>query len=97
MVTWDRVSRAAVLRAMRDYDRPGPERFFSKHGFGPTTTYELACEKRRYPAKAILGTAYEFATGHRLGSGDFEGGKTGAVRVLQQFGFTVQEKRRSAR
>ena len=40
MVTWDRVSRAAVLRAMRDYGRLGPERFFSKHGFGPTTTYE---------------------------------------------------------
>jgi hypothetical protein len=44
-----------------------------------------------------LGTAYEFATGQRLGSTDFEGGKTGAARVLGQLGFTVQEKRRSAR
>ena len=97
MVTWTRVTRADVLRAIRDYDGLGPERFFSEHGFAPTTSYELAWENRRYPPKAILGTAYEFATGHRLGSGDFEGGKTGAVRVLQQFGFTVQEKRRSAR
>ena len=97
MVTWTRVTRADVLRAIRDYDGLGPERFFSEHGFAPTTTYELAWEKRRYPPKAILGTAYEFATGHRLGSGDFEGGKTGAVRVLQQLGFTVQEKRRPAR
>jgi len=80
MVTWNRVSRAAVLRAMRDYDRPGPERFFSKYGFAPTTSYELACEKRRYPPKAIFGTAYDFAMGQRLGSSDFEGGKTGAVR-----------------
>jgi hypothetical protein len=30
------------LRVMQDYDRLGPERFFSKHGFAPTTTYELA-------------------------------------------------------
>ena len=97
MVTWTRVTRADVLRAIRDYDGLGPERFFSEHGFAPTTSYELAWEKRRYPPKAILGTAYEFATGHRLGSGDFEGGKTGAVRVLQQLGFTVQEKRRPAR
>jgi hypothetical protein len=29
-----------------------------------------------------LGTAYEFSTGQRLASGDFEGGKDGAVTVL---------------
>ena len=77
--------------------RLGPERFFSGHGFAPATTYELAWEQRLYPPKAILGTAYEFATGQRLGSSEFEGGKTGAVRVLGQLGFTVQEKRRPPR
>ena len=46
MVTWDHVTRADVLRAIKDYDRLGPERFFSKHGFAPTTTYELAWEGR---------------------------------------------------
>ena len=96
MVTWNRVTRADVLRAVKDYGRLGPERFFSEHGFAPTTTYELVWQERRYPPKAILGTAYEFATGQRLGSNDFEGGKTGAVRVLRQLGFTVQEKRRLA-
>ena len=94
MVAWERVTRADVLHAMDEYDRLGPERFFSEHGFAPTTTYELAWEERRYPPKAILGTAYELATGQRLGSGDFEGGRAGAVRVLGQLGFTVQEKRR---
>ena len=96
MVAWDQVNRADVLRAIKEYDRLGPERFFSEHGFAPTTTYELAWEGRRYPPKAILGTAYEFATGKRLDSSDFEGGKSGAVRVLGQLGFTVQEKRRTA-
>src|SRR5215813_2402825 len=94
---WDQVTHAHVLRAMDEYDRLGPQRFFSKHGFAPTTTYELVWDDRRYPPKAILGTAYELATGQRLASGDFEGGKSGAVKVLGQLGFTVQAKSRGAK
>jgi hypothetical protein len=92
MVRWDRVTRDHVLRAIQEYDRLGPDQFFSEHGFAPTTTYELIWNKRRYPPKAILGTAYEFATGRRLGSTDFEGGKTGAVKVLANLGFTIKKK-----
>jgi len=90
MVAWDQVTRADVLHSIQEYDRLGPDAFFSAHGFAPTTTYELLWDERRYPPKAILGTAYELATGQRLASGDFEGGKTGAVRVLGKLGFTVQ-------
>jgi hypothetical protein len=90
MVAWDQVTRADVLRAIQEYDQLGPEQFFSEHGFARTTTYELIWEERRYPPKAILGTAYEFATGQCLASGDFEGGKTGAVKVLGKLGFTIQ-------
>ena len=93
-IAWDDVTRADVERAIQEYDRLGPEQFFSVHGFAPTTTYELVSEERRYPPKAILGTAYELATGRRLASGDFEGGKSGAVKVLGKLGFTVQPKRR---
>ena len=92
-VVWDHVSRTDVVRAIQEYDRLGPEEFFSAHGFASTTTYELVWDKRRYPPKAILGTAYEFATGQRLASGDFEGGKTGAVKVLGKLGFTIQPRR----
>ena len=97
MIAWDRVTRTEVLRAIKEFDRLGAERFFSEHGFAPTTTYELAWEKRRYPPKAILGTAFEFATGQRLSACGFEGGKTGAVREFGQLGFTVREKRRPAK
>ena len=90
MVQWDRVTRREVLRAMHEYDRLGPEQFFSQHGYGPSRSYELIWNKRHYPHKAILGTAYEIATGQRLAPGDFEGGKAGAVRVLGTLGFTVQ-------
>jgi len=86
------VARGDVLRAIEEYDRLGPDRFFSQHGFGPSRSYELIWDERRYPHKAVLGTAYEFATGRRLGSADFEGGKSGAVAVLREMGFTVQDK-----
>ena len=92
-MTWDQVTRDDVVLALQEYDRLGSRGFFAEHGFAPTTTYELVWEEHHYPPKAILGTAYEFATGQRLSSGDFEGGKTGAVRVLGGLGFTVQARR----
>jgi hypothetical protein len=91
-VSWDSVTRDDVLRAIKEFDELGPERFYSEHGFAPTTTYEMVLDERRYPPKAILGTAYEFATGQRLASGDFEGGKGGAVKVLGELGFSIQKK-----
>src|SRR5260370_42620054 len=91
-VVWDQVTHADVLHAIQEYDRLGPEAFFSAHGFGPTTTYDLVWDERRYPPKGILGTAYEFAMGERLASGDFEGGQTGAVKVLGKLGFTIKPR-----
>ena len=86
------VTRDDVLRAIQEYDRLGSEQFFSEHGFGPSRSYELVWDERRYPHKAILGTAYELAAGQRLGSSDFEGGKSGAVAVLRKLGFTIEDK-----
>ena len=91
-IAWDTVKRDDVVRAIGEYDRLGPEQFFHTHGYAPTTTYDLVLEQRTYPPKEILGTAYEFATGHRLASGDFEGGKSGAVMVLGELGFDVQPR-----
>jgi hypothetical protein len=92
MINWDQVTETHVRRALREYDRLGPEAFFAQHGFSRTLKYDLVWERRTYPPKAILGTAYEFATGKRLQPGDFEGGKAGAVSVLTALGFDVREK-----
>jgi hypothetical protein len=93
-IDWDKVTPADVQRAIGEYDRLGPQSFFAAHGYAPTTTYDLIWEERAYPPKAILGTAYELATGERLASGDFEGGKSGAVKVLAALGFTVRLRSR---
>jgi hypothetical protein len=86
------VTRDDVVRAIEEYDRLGPDQFFAAHGFGASRSYELVWEGRRYPHKAVLGTAYELATGQRLAPGDFEGGSSGAVAILQELGFTVEAK-----
>lgn len=86
------VTRDDVVRAIREYDRLGPEPFFSEHGFGASRSNELVWDNRRYPHKAILGTAYELATGRRLRCGEFEGRRSGAVGVLEALGFTIEAK-----
>ena len=94
-IAWNEVSESDVVRAMTEYDRLGQQRFFAEHGFAPRNDLRARLSERRtYPPKAILGTAYEFATGRRLASGDFEGGKAGAVKVLGKLGFTVRPLRR---
>src|SRR5262245_14023065 len=92
------VTRGAVVRAIQEYDRLGAERFFAAHGFGPSRSYELVWDDRRYPHKAILGTAYGLATGQRLGPGDFEGGKSVAVAVIEGGPYAIPPRcRRSVR
>ena len=92
-IDWGRVTEGDITHALDEYDRLGATGFFEAHGFAPATTYELARSGRLYPPKAILGAAYEFATGDRLASADFEGGRSGAVRVLSALGFDVRPKR----
>jgi hypothetical protein len=92
-IQWERVTAGEVTRAIDEYDRLGADDFYAVHGFAPATTYELVRGDGVYPPKAILGTAYEFATGERLASTDFEGGKSGAVKILSGLGFEVRPGR----
>jgi len=91
-IDWNRVTAGHVAQAAQEYDALGADAFFAKRGYAPTTTYDLVHGGRVYPPKAILGAAYEIATGTRLASTDFEGGKSGAVKVLTELGFSVRPK-----
>ena len=91
-IDWSTVTASHVKKAIQEYDRLGAEAFFKQHGYAPTTTYDLITSEGTYPPKAILGRAYELATGRRLASTDFEGGKSGAVKVLTGLGFRVEPR-----
>ena len=52
---WDQLTCSEVLRAIREYDRLGPQAFFALHGFAPTTTYELCLGRTPLPAESDLG------------------------------------------
>ena len=94
MVTWDRVTRPEVLRAIHEYDRLGPEQFFSEHGFALPrlmSWFGMSAVTRRKQSWAQLMSSPRATTC----SGDFEGGKVGALRVLGKLGFSVQKKRGS--
>jgi hypothetical protein len=91
-IDWSPVTADHVKKAIQEYDRLGAEAFFKRHGYAPTTTYDLITSEGTYPPKAILGTAYELATGRRLASTDFEGGKSGAVKILTALGLRVEPR-----
>ena len=92
---WSHVARADVVRAIEEYDRLGQDEFLAEHGFGRATAYLLIYHERSYDSKAILGVAYKFATGVRIGAHDFSGGVYGAARVLRRLGFEVRNVRDS--
>jgi hypothetical protein len=93
MVAWSRVTRDDVLRAIREYDELGQDEFLDKHGFGPARAYLLLYNGHAYDSKAILGVAYENATGLKIGPHDFSGGKFGAAGVLLGLGFEIKNVR----
>jgi hypothetical protein len=89
MVAWGQVGREHVLAAIHEYDRLGQADFLDTHHFGPARQYLLEYGGHQYDSKAILGVAYQRATGNRVTAQDFSGGKHGAAKVLRSLGFTV--------
>jgi hypothetical protein len=64
------------------------------HPFGPPTSYELVHDGKRYPPKAVVGTACRYSIGRLLRPDEFSGGEAPgqANFVLRKLGFTVVKK-----
>jgi len=82
-------SKAAVVKAIAEYDQMGKEAFLKKYGFGPATHYHLLYKGKHYDSKAIVGRAYRIQFGESLTAGDFGGGKKTVVPKLRSLGFQV--------
>jgi hypothetical protein len=89
MAFWDPVQRHHVRQAAGEYDQLGQDEFLARHGFGRARAYLLIVDGKNYDSKAILGVAYQLATGRPLGPEDFSGGVQGAAGVLCALGFEV--------
>ena len=64
------------------------------HGFGASRDYDVLLDGSRYPPKAVIGLAAQFATGNRLGPSDFSSGigPGQACRVLHDLDFRIVGK-----
>lgn len=89
MAQWELVQRDHVDQAIAEYDRMGQAEFMAAHRFTVSREYLLVFGGRSYDAKAILAVAHRLATGASLKSGEFHGGRHGAARILEHFGFDV--------
>ena len=67
MTCFEPVQREHVLDAMIEVANG------DMHGFSEPVRYRVEHRGRQYPAKAVLGIAREFATGHRTQWSDFHG------------------------
>ena len=84
------VTRENVLQALNDLDR-GVE-----HSFGPSSTYDLVYEGRRYPPKAVIALAVKAHSGVNLVPADFPGGEgTAAFHALRSLEFEIVPKHTS--
>lgn len=94
---WDPVQRQHVRQAAAECDRLGRDKFLDLHHFGTATAYLLILDGKSYDSKAILGVAYQLATGRPLGPHDFSGGvgAGGAAQVLRALGFEIRNIRGS--
>jgi hypothetical protein len=89
---WDPVQPHHVRQAAAEYDRLGRDDFLANYHFGPATAYLVILDGKSYDSKAILGVAYQLATGRTLGPHGFSGGvgTQGAARVLRTLGFEIR-------
>ncbi|WP_319825824.1 HNH endonuclease [Thalassovita sp.] len=86
------IDRAAVLRAIEEFDRLGREVFLQKYGFRRSQAYFLKHDGKFYDSKAIIGAAHGYSSGDRdpLSATQFSGGKVTVARTLRDLDFDVQ-------
>jgi putative restriction endonuclease len=86
--------RDAVLRALEEFDRLGPDQFLNTYGFKPARTYFLCHGGRDYDSKAIAGVAHgiQHREGQPLPASAFSGGEATVARKLRSLGFEVIQR-----
>jgi 5-methylcytosine-specific restriction protein A len=84
---------SAVLRAIREFDEIGREKFLEKYDFGPSRKFYLVHQGKHYDSKAILGAAYGYQFPNRgpLPFDEFKGGDQTIHLLGDGLGFEIVE------
>jgi len=85
----DLTDPSAVRLAVEQYDRLGKHGFLDKYRFGPSRSYFLRLNGKRYDSKAIVAAAHGFQHGQPLAAVDFSGGVSTVKKLLEGLGFEV--------
>lgn len=81
---------AAVLEAVREFDRIGRDAFLKKYNFGKATEYFLVVDGKRYDSKAIIGAAHGYQFPNLGPLKRFSGGKETVKPKLEAMRFRVE-------
>jgi HNH endonuclease len=86
------INRAAVHRAIGEFDRLGRDAFLKQHGFRRSRNYFLRHNGKLYDSKAIMGCAHGYSGADRdpLLATQFSGGEATVAQTLRDLGFEVQ-------
>jgi len=89
MTLGDLSSKAAVGKAIHEFDSLGRDHFLKKYGFGRARAYFLVYRGEHYDSKAIVGAAHAFQFGRPLRPQDFSGGQATVRPKLESLGYRV--------
>ena len=89
----DLTSRAAVERAVVEFDELGRDGFLERYGFGRARDYFLLVGAQKYDSKAIVAAAHgiERPDLGPLRAADFSGGEATVGKKLEDLGFEVSK------
>ena len=89
----NKLTRAAVIKAIKEFDELTRDRFLQKHKYGRAKEWFIQHEGRRYDAKAIAGVAHRYLEPGRriLEADEFKTGRgSRALERLKELGFEVE-------
>jgi 5-methylcytosine-specific restriction endonuclease McrBC GTP-binding regulatory subunit McrB len=87
---FEKVKEEHILQAIKDYEEKG-----IPNGFGPSSTYDVVYEAKRYPPPSIMSYAYLNAEGKEVEPHFKVGENSECFNTFERNGFTIERKKRN--
>lgn len=89
----DLIDRKSIIRAIKQFDSLGREKFLKQYGFRKSGEYLLEYKGKDYDSKAIVGVAHRFISPRSkpMSSKEFSGGEATVKKKLEDLEFKVKK------